>query len=126
LVREQPDYAPTVCVLGLIDAALGHKEDALREGRRAIELLPVTKDAINGGNMIEFFAITCAWAGEKDLALQQLALAIQNPSFLSYGQLKLHPYWDPLRGDRASRKSSLHSRRSSPLSANRTVASGSP
>ena len=49
--------------------------------------------------MIEFFAITCAWAGEKDLALQQLALAIQNPSFLSFGQLKLHPYWDPLRGD---------------------------
>jgi hypothetical protein len=126
LVHEQPDYGPAVCVLGLIDAALGHKEDALREGRRAIELLPVTKDAINGGNMIEFFAITCAWAGEKDLALQQLALAIQNPSFLSYGQLKLHPYWTRSAAIRASKESSLHSRRSSPLSANRTVASGSP
>jgi hypothetical protein len=126
LVREQPDYSPALCVLGLIDAALGHKEDALREGRRAIELLPVTKDAVNGGNMIEFFAIACAWAGEKDLALQQLALAIQNPSFLSYGQLKLHPYWTRSAAIRASRESSLHSRRSSPLSANRTVASGSP
>ena len=99
LVREQPDYGPALCVLGLIDAALGHKEDALREGRRAIELLPIAKDSINGAHMVEFFAITCAWTGEKDLALQQLTVAIQNPSFISYGQLKLHPYWDALRGD---------------------------
>jgi TolB-like protein/Tfp pilus assembly protein PilF len=99
LVHEQPDYGPVLCVLGLIDAALGHKEDALRQGRRAIELLPITKDSVNGAHMVEFFAITCAWAGEKDLALQQLTVAIQNPSFINYGQLKLHPYWDPLRGD---------------------------
>jgi tetratricopeptide (TPR) repeat protein len=99
LVHEQPDYGPALCVLGLIDAALGHKEDALREGRRAIELLPIAKDSINGAHMVEFFAVTCAWTGEKDLALQQLTVAIQNPSFISYGQLKLHPYWDSLRGD---------------------------
>ncbi len=99
LVREQPDYAPALCVLGLIDAALGHKADALREGRRAIELLPITKDSINGAHMVEFFATTCAWAGEKDLALQQLTVALQNPSQINYGELKLHPYWNPLRGD---------------------------
>jgi serine/threonine-protein kinase len=104
LVREQPDYAPGLCVLGLIDAALGHKEDALREGRRAIELLPIAKDSINGAHMVEFFAVTCAWIGEKDLALQQLTVAIQNPSFISYGQLKLHPYWGALRGDRRFEK----------------------
>jgi len=99
LVREQPDYAPGHCVLGLIDAALGHKEDALREGRRAIELLPIAKDSINGAHMVEFFAVTCAWAGEKDLALQQLTVALQNPSQINYGELKLHPYWGALRGD---------------------------
>jgi len=99
LVREQPDYAPGLCVLGLIDAALGKKEDALREGRRAIELLPITKDSINGAHMVEFFAVSCAWIGEKDLAWQQLTVVIQNPSFISYGQLKLHPWWAPLRGD---------------------------
>jgi tetratricopeptide (TPR) repeat protein len=99
VVREQPDYAPGHCVLGLIDAALGHKEDALREGRRAIELLPIAKDSINGAHMIEFFAITCVWAGEKDLALEQLRFATQNPSQINYGELKLHPYWDALRGD---------------------------
>jgi hypothetical protein len=49
--------------------------------------------------MIEFFAIICAWVGEKDLALQQLKIATENPGALSYGQLKLLPYWDPLRGD---------------------------
>jgi TolB-like protein/class 3 adenylate cyclase/Tfp pilus assembly protein PilF len=99
VVRQQTDYAPALCVLGLIDAALGKKEDALREGSRAIELLPITKDSINGAHMIEYFAITCAWAGEKDLAFEQLRFATQNPSFINYGELKLHPYWDPLRGD---------------------------
>jgi len=49
--------------------------------------------------MIEFFAIICAWVGEKDLALQQLKIATEIPGTLSYGQLKLHPFWDPLRGD---------------------------
>jgi serine/threonine-protein kinase len=53
---------------------LGRKEDALREGRRAVELMPVARDAINGAHMIEFFAIICAWTGEKDLAFEQLAI----------------------------------------------------
>ena len=57
-----------VCVLGLIDAGLGHKEEALREGRRAVELLPVAKEAIDGAAMIKGLAMICAWTGEKDLA----------------------------------------------------------
>jgi TolB-like protein/Tfp pilus assembly protein PilF len=99
LVRGQPNYGPALCMLGLIDAGLGHKEDALREGRRAVELLPVARDAINGPHMIEFFAIICAWTGEKETAFQQLAIATQLPGWLSYGQLRLHPLWDPLRDD---------------------------
>ncbi len=100
IVQAQPDYGPALCALGLIDAGLGRKEDALREGRRAIELLPVTKDSINGAHMIEFFAIIAAWVGEKDLACEQLAIATRLPSSsLSYGQLKLFPSLDPLRGD---------------------------
>jgi serine/threonine-protein kinase len=99
VLAEQPDYGPALCVLGLIDAALGRKKEALQEGRRAVELLPVAKDAINGVHMIEYFAITAAWSGEKDLAFEQLATATRLPSRMSYGQLKLHPFWDPLRGD---------------------------
>jgi serine/threonine-protein kinase len=98
-VQDEPDYGPPVCVLGLIDAALGRKEEALREGRRAVELLPVEKDAINGPLMIKYLAMIAAWAGDKDLACEQLAIAVRPPSTVSYGQLKLEPDWDPLRGD---------------------------
>jgi hypothetical protein len=88
-----------VSVLGLIDAYLGRKEEALREGRRAVELLPVDKDAINGPHMIEVLSVIAAWIGDKNLACEQLAVAIRHPSRLSYGELKLLPWWDPLRGD---------------------------
>ncbi len=102
IVQAQPDYGPALCVLGLIDAALGHKEAALEQGRRAIELLPVEKDSTNGSYMIQYFAVTAAWTGEKDLALQQLELGVRAPvasQLLSYGALKVLPFWDPLRGD---------------------------
>jgi len=98
-VQDQPNYGPPLCVLGLIDAALGRKEEALREGRRAVELLPVERDAISGPLIIKYLAMIAAWTGEKDLAFQQLASAVRPPSTVSYGQLKLEPYWDPLRAD---------------------------
>jgi tetratricopeptide (TPR) repeat protein len=99
VIDAQPNYGPPFCVLGLIDAALGRKEDALREGRRAVELLPVEKDAINGPRMIAHLAMIAAWLGDKDLACEQLAIAIRFPNSPTYGQLKLLPFWDPLRGD---------------------------
>ena len=99
LVQAQPNFGPPLMVLGLIDAALGREEDALREARRAIELLPVEKDSIKGALMIAYFAMIAAWIGDKDLACEQLANAVRHPSPLSYGELKLLPFWDPLRGD---------------------------
>jgi len=101
-VQTQPDYGPALCVLGLIDAALGRKDLALDEGRRAIALTPLEKDAINGSCALQYFAITAAWAGDKELALQQLEAGLRAPAaslMLSYGALKLFPVWDPLRGD---------------------------
>jgi TolB-like protein/Flp pilus assembly protein TadD len=102
IVQAQPDYGPALCVLGLIDAALGRKDLALDEGRRAIALTPLEKDVINGSFVLQYFAITAAWAGEKELALQQLEAGVRGPvaaNMLSYGCLKLLPFWDPLRGD---------------------------
>jgi tetratricopeptide (TPR) repeat protein len=99
IVQAQPNYGPALCVLGLIDAGLGRNEEALREGWRAVELLPVEKDAINGPLMIKYLAMIAAWVGDKNLACEQLAIAIRPPSAISYGQLKLLPWWDPLRGD---------------------------
>jgi serine/threonine protein kinase/tetratricopeptide (TPR) repeat protein len=99
VVEAQPDFGPSWCVLGLIDAGLGRKEEALREGRRALELLPVEKDALVGQYLIRYFAVIAAWVGEKDLACEQLAIAVRPPSNVTYGELKLLPLWDPLRGD---------------------------
>ena len=71
----------------------------MREGRRAIELLPVEKDHVGGNVMIKYLAMIAAWVDDKDLACEQLAIALRRPSDLSYGQLKLMPFWDPLRND---------------------------
>ena len=97
-VGTGPSDAGALCVLGLIDAALGQKEEALREGRRAVELVPVEKDAIVGTRLLVSSAMIAAWAGDKDLACEQLANALRHPGSLSYGDLKLSPFWDPLRG----------------------------
>ena len=98
-MREQADYAQGITVLGLIDAGLGRKDDAIREGERAVALVPVSKDAIDGPDLMLNLAVIYAWTGEKDLALKQLAEATQLPSTLNYGWVRLHPDWDPLRGD---------------------------
>ena len=83
IVYAEPNYAPALCVLGLVDAALGCKDQALREGRRAVELLPTGKDAINDPLMRAYFAMIAAWVGQKDLAYEQLAIAIRPPSTVS-------------------------------------------
>jgi TolB-like protein/Flp pilus assembly protein TadD len=98
-LQAPESYGPALCVLGLIDAGLGRKEEALRHGHRAVELLPVEKDALYGTGMLEYFAMIAAWVGDKDLACEQLAIAVRPPSPLNYGKLKLLPFWDPLRGD---------------------------
>jgi TolB-like protein/Flp pilus assembly protein TadD len=99
VIAGQPDYPEALCVLGMADAVLGNKQDAIREGCRAVELLPVYKDAIRGPLLIEYLAVIYAWTGEKDRALEQLSEAAKLPSYLSYGRLVLRPRWDPLRGD---------------------------
>jgi tetratricopeptide (TPR) repeat protein len=99
LFRDQGEYPETICVLGLIDAGLGRKEEAIREGRHAVDLLSVSKDSINGASLVNYLAVIYGWVGEKDQALRQLESAVKLPGTLNYGQLCLHPYWDPLRGD---------------------------
>ena len=99
VVDREPEYAPALSVLALIDARLGRKDDAIREGRRAVELLPPSKDAINGASIMSHLAVIYAWVGEKDLAVAELQRILQFPGRTSYGNLRLFPNWDPLRGD---------------------------
>jgi len=99
LVDEQPDYAEALSILGMSEAAVGNKANALQYSKRAVELFPVTKDAVTGAEILRNLAITYAWAGEIDLAIEQLEKVVQLPGPISYGQLRLHPWWDPLRDD---------------------------
>jgi TolB-like protein/Tfp pilus assembly protein PilF len=96
LVQAQPNYGPPLCVLGLIDAALGRKDEALREGRRAVELYQTEKTGWDKNVLNKYLAMIAAWAGDKNLACEQLAIA---KGSYAYGELKLAPFWDPLRGD---------------------------
>jgi hypothetical protein len=85
--------------LALIDAELGDKEKAIREGRTACDMLPPAKDTLSGVLLISNLARIYALTGEKDLALEQLGIVSKIPSGPSYGELRLDPYWDSLRGD---------------------------
>jgi hypothetical protein len=98
-VRAQPDNGGLLSGLGVIDAGLDRKEEALREGRRAIEITPIAKDSISGVPVLINFAVICAWSGERDLAIEQLQALTKIPGGPHYGDLRLHPFWDPLRGD---------------------------
>lgn len=69
-------------------------------GSRACELLPVSRDTLEGAIFLTDLAVVYAWVGEKDLALEQLAISARTPVGVTYGNLKLDPQWDLLRGDR--------------------------
>jgi TolB-like protein/Tfp pilus assembly protein PilF len=103
-LRVHPDHVHLFSRLALIDAALGRKEQALSEGRRAMELAPTAQEAMFGPCSNEVcakrsFALICAWAGETDLALEQLEALSKIPGGPSYGELRLDPMWDILRGN---------------------------
>jgi hypothetical protein len=84
----------------VIDAGLGRKEEALSEGQRAIELASSVKDSDTEPYVELCFAIICAWTGERELALGQLEALSKTPGLPhTYGNLRLSPLWDPLRGD---------------------------
>jgi Flp pilus assembly protein TadD len=99
IVRAQPNNANPLSILALIDAQLGEKEKAIREGRTACDMIPISKDAFNGVELITNLATVYALTGEKDLALEQLEIVTKLPAGPNYGQLRLGPEWDSLRGD---------------------------
>jgi len=99
IVHDQPNYAEAICVLGVIEAALGHKESAMAKGRQALALFPPSSNALEGAAALHYLALIYAWTGEKELALKELAVAVETPASVNFGELRLHPYWDPLRGD---------------------------
>ena len=98
-LRDNPDNGLTWALLGEVKAALGEKQEAIAAGQRACELWPLSREPGWGLRTLRSLAIIYASVGEKDLALQQLSLYAGQPHFVDYGELKLSPDWDPLRGD---------------------------
>ncbi len=99
LVHEQPDLAEGWSRLGLVEAALGQKEEAIKAGLRAREIMPVSRQAFAGGRMLRELAKIYAWVGEKEQALALLATCARENYSIDSAVLKLDPDWDSLRGD---------------------------
>jgi len=102
---DKPEDAALLLEVATLDAGLGRKEEAIREARRAVELLPIAKDFVNGPTWVADLALVYAWTGERDAALEQLEKVATIPGVLggfvvTYGDLRLNPCWDDLRGDK--------------------------
>ena len=99
LLREAPEDPARHAQHGEILAMLGQKEEAIAEGKRAVELLPESQDALDGPRATETLAQIYAWTGESDEAFRLLDHLLVVPSGLTVPMLKLDPAWDPLRKD---------------------------
>jgi TolB-like protein/Tfp pilus assembly protein PilF len=95
----KPEDARTIAVLAQVDAGLGHKELAIQEAKHAVDLMPVSKDIYDGALVLEGLAQVYTWTNEPDRAIELLQKLVTMPGYTNYARLKLHPMWNPLRGD---------------------------
>jgi tetratricopeptide (TPR) repeat protein len=97
--QERPNSGIALIVVAQLDAALGRKDEAIREGQRAAKIFPVAKDAVIAPSVLCRLAAIYARVGERDRSLELLEKLVRVPNALHYGELKLEPAWDPLRSD---------------------------
>ncbi len=98
-VQKSPESAYLLSQLAVVDALLNNKEVAISEAKRAIELLPISKDAVDGRAIEVNLAVVYAWTNELGVAFEKLSSLTKVPNGIFYGQLKRDPYWEPLRKD---------------------------
>ena len=98
-LRDHPDNGILVAQLGLIDAGLQRKPEAIAEGLRAIELRPISSDAVDGATVLSNVAMIYAWVGDVNSAIERLIALSKMPGGPDYGQLKFDPAWDAVRRD---------------------------
>ena len=98
-VAADPDEAGTRMLLAVAYAQVGRKADALREAARAAEILPVSRDAVDGPDLQEDYAYVEMLVGEANAAVRRLAYLLSIPSDVSVALLRVDPLWDPLRGN---------------------------
>ena len=108
-MRDYPDDAGNHAPLGILCGYLGRKEDAIRESRRAVELLPESTDAVNGVQLAYDLALVYALTGEADQALALVERLVRTPGAttrtafwdggITQAELRLRWQWDKLRGN---------------------------
>ena len=98
-LAQWPDDPKATALMGLVHAARGRKEEAIHQGRRAVELLPISKDAYDGPLIMTKLAVIYAQVGEIGFALELLAYLMKLPNGPTAGTLRVEPEWKPLRGD---------------------------
>ena len=98
-VKQSPENANLLSQLAVVDALLENKESAIYAAKRARDMMPISKDAIEGMRVLKNLALVYAWTDELDLAFETLVSLTKTPNGIMYGQLKLDPYWDPIRKD---------------------------
>src|SRR5438876_9419184 len=98
-LHDQRDDGVLLAMLGLVDAGLSRNAEAVAEGRRAVELRPISNDALDGAAVIASLAMIYAWVGDVDSAIERLMFLAKTPGGPHYGQLKFDPAWEGLRGD---------------------------
>jgi hypothetical protein len=98
-LREHPDDPELISNLSVADAGLGLKEGAMREAKRAIELCPLSRDAVDAPGYQTMLALVYSWTGEHDAALTQLEKIVRPPRGPGYCELRFNPWWDEIRTD---------------------------
>jgi tetratricopeptide (TPR) repeat protein len=98
-VQKSPENAKLLSQLAVVDALLGYKENAIVEANQAVEMLPISRDALDGSNVAVNLVAVYAWSGELDLAFETLVPLTKAPNGVYYGDLKHDPYLAPLRKD---------------------------
>jgi TolB-like protein/Flp pilus assembly protein TadD len=98
-VQESPEDGPRHALLGLIDAGLGRCDEAKAEARRAVDLLPESRDAFDGPILVMSRARIHMMCGDLDTAFALLERSLQTPAGITAQELRLDPIWDPLRAD---------------------------
>jgi TolB-like protein/Flp pilus assembly protein TadD len=96
---KTPDDAKVVAMLGLVNAMRGRFDEAVAAGRRAVEMLPIHKDAYDGPLIAAKLAVIYAQAGEPDRAIELLRELVAIPNGPTPGTLRVEPEWDSLRED---------------------------
>jgi serine/threonine protein kinase/Flp pilus assembly protein TadD len=98
-VQRSPEDVALLSQLSVVDALLDNKQAAISEAKRAVEMLPVSKDAMDGPGIALNLAVVYAWTNEVDMAFETLDRLTKTPNSFRYGLMKADRFWDPLRKD---------------------------